>query len=155
MQTNSTSGKRGFTSMCLALAITAGGLAALPMAGCAWLQGDEEAQLLAMLEPGIRKAAESYIAELSTVASLAMQVDSIPKAIDVASKARPAVDRAVTAGATLNNASPETKDLVRRAFASKLKASNEEFGAALTKVSGSTTIAPFIKPVLERIPLFK
>ena len=123
--------------------------------GCAAFSAAADEQLMAQLEPAIRQAAEGYIGELSNIASMVSGIKSIPDAVSVAEKAAPLIQRTSGYASTLNSASPGTKDLVRRAFATKLKTSNGQFADALTKLSGQSGVGPFITPALERIPMFK
>ncbi len=139
----------------LTAALSMAAISATSLTGCAALTGAAEDQLIAQLEPAIRQAAEGYIGELSSIATMVSGVKSIPDAVSVADKASPLIQKTIGYSNTLNSAPPETKDLVRRAFSNKLKASNTQFADALTKLSGQSSVGPFIKPALDKIPLFK
>jgi|GEM_PF-2821927 len=139
----------------LALGLSAAALTALPLSGCAALTAAGEDQLIASLEPAVRQAAEGYVKELSALATQVSSITSMADAVSVADKARPSVQRTMDYAATLNALPPETKDVVRRGFATKLKSSGDKFAAALSKLDSSNTYGPLIKPLVKQIPLFK
>ena len=139
----------------LTAALSLAVISATTLSGCAALSAAAEDQLIAQLEPAIRQAAEGYMSELSNIATMVSGIKGIPDAVSVADKASPLIRKTIGYSNTLSSAPPETKDLVRRAFATKLKASNTQFADALSKLSGQSSIGPFIKPALEKIPLFK
>ncbi len=108
-----------------------------------------------LLSPILKDAANNYIANLTDLAAMLADINSLQGVIAFIDQIQPTLDQLKTAYQTLENTTPEERKWLWDAFGPKLTDANTAFLNQSQTLTNNTTWSRLLKPALEQIELFK
>jgi len=108
-----------------------------------------------LLSPILKDAANNYIANLTDLAAMLADINSLQGVIAFIDQIQPTLDQLKTAYQTLENTTPEERKWLWDAFGPKLTDANTAFLNQSQSLTNNSTWSRLLKPALEQIELFK
>ncbi|MDZ4755419.1 MAG: hypothetical protein SGJ11_13110 [Phycisphaerae bacterium] len=116
---------------------------------------DPRAQAMAALSEHVKTAAKGYLSGLNGVLSTVASANDFSSALSAAEKLRPYYDDVVTYLPELQKLRGEDLENVRIAFGPELKKAEADLKTQIERLSGSTSAGSVLKPLLERVQVFR
>lgn len=107
-----------------------------------------------LLSPLVKDAANSYIANLTDLAAMLGDINSLQGVIAFIDQIQPTIDQLKSAYQTLENTTPEERRWLWEAFGPKLSDANAAFINQSEALADNNTWSRLLKPVLDKVELF-
>lgn len=108
-----------------------------------------------LLSPLIKDAANNYIANLTDLAAMLADINSIQGVIAFIDEIQPTIDQLTSAYQTLASTTPEERKWLWEAFGPKLTDANTAFLTQSEALTNNGTWSRLLKPVLDNVELFQ
>ncbi|MFO0828299.1 MAG: hypothetical protein U0572_09125 [Phycisphaerales bacterium] len=112
-------------------------------------------QAMALLSDSVKAEVNGYLQDVDSLTALLGKVNGLQSALDTAPKLAPYVTKLQSAYGSLSSLDPETLKNVRAAFSPELNKAADGFTTELERIADSAGIGHVLKPVLDKIKLFK
>ena len=144
--------------------ILAAALTATVVTPMTTMTGCESAQLgsilnspaaMDLLSPLVKDAANSYIANLTSITDMLSQLDSLQSIMEFIDQIQPTINNVKSAYQTLADTSPEERKWLWEAFGPKLNNANSGFLNQTEALSNNSSWSRLLNPVLDKVELFQ
>ncbi len=108
-----------------------------------------------LLSPLIKDAANNYIADLTNLAAMLAEINSLQGVLAFIDQIQPTIKQLNTAYQTLASTTPEERQWLWEAFGPKLNSANTAFITQSESLTNNSTWSRLLNPVLDNIELFK
>ncbi len=108
-----------------------------------------------LLSPILKDAANNYITNLTDLAAMLGDINSIQGVIAFIDQIQPTIDQLKSAYQTLENTTPEERQWLWEAFGPKLTDANTAFLNQSQTLTDNTTWSRLLQPVLDKVQLFQ